>query len=74
MSNGWEISKDTWDHMQPAQREWILFETVQKVCQRVECLETRERKASPWPNRALSFAGGVVGGVLAIFGREVVGK
>ncbi len=60
MSNGFIISKETWDAMPDEQRSWIMFETMQGVDVQLKSLKR-------W-NKASSFVGGVIGGVLASLG------
>lgn len=60
MSNGFIISKETWDNMPEEQRSWIMFETMQSVNAQIKMLKR-------W-NRLSSFAGGIIGGILASFG------
>ena len=63
MSNGFIISKDTWDHMPDEQKEWIMFETMQAVHVQIKQLKR-------W-NKLSSFAGGIVGGACAALGIKV---
>ena len=63
MSNGFIISKDTWDHMPENQRDWILFDTMQSLTMEVKILKR-------W-NRVFSFAGGIVGGAATALGIKV---
>jgi len=63
MSNGFIISKDTWDHMPDEQQKWIMFETMQAVHVQIKQLKR-------W-NKLSSFAGGIVGGACAALGIKV---
>lgn len=60
MSNGFILSKETWDHMPEEQQKWIMFETMQNVNIRLRHLEK-------W-NKVFAFTGGVVGGIAATLG------
>ena len=59
MGNGFEISKDTWDHMPPEQRDWIMFETMQRMNSRLAKLESKK-----WINSGCAVIGGAIGGFL----------
>ncbi|MDP3959932.1 MAG: hypothetical protein Q8Q26_07715 [Pseudorhodobacter sp.] len=63
MSNGFIVSKETWDHMPEAQQKWIMFETMQVVNVRLKRLER-------W-NKVFSFSGGVIGGIVGALGIKV---
>ena len=67
MSNGFSISKETWDHMEPEQRDWIMFETMQTVSERVKALENRTLF-----DRTCSFLGGIIGGCAAMLGAKMI--
>lgn len=56
--NGFVITKDTWERTPQEQRDWIMFETIQSMNDRLKVLER-------W-NKAMSFAGGVTGGIAAV--------
>jgi len=56
--NGFIITKDTWERTPQEQRDWIMFETIQSMNDRLKVLER-------W-NKAMSFAGGVTGGIAAV--------
>ena len=60
MSNGFVISKESWDHMPDEQQKWIMFETMQNVNIRLKRLEK-------W-NKCFSFLGGAIGGFAAALG------
>lgn len=66
MSNGFILSKETWDHMPEEQQKWIMFETMQNV-------NIRLRRLERW-NKAFSFAGGLAGGALAALGIKAGGS
>lgn len=70
MANGFEITKETWEHMPKEQRDWILFETIlsMKRAQGSMKADIDKLKKRPLVDRACSFAGGVVGGIAAFFG------
>jgi hypothetical protein len=56
--NGFIITKDTWERTPQEQRDWIMFETIQSMNDRLKVLER-------W-NKAMSFAGGITGGIAAV--------
>ncbi|MCK9437460.1 MAG: hypothetical protein M0Q12_09655 [Synergistaceae bacterium] len=56
--NGFVITKDTWERTPQEQRDWIMFETIQSMNDRLKVLER-------W-NKALSFAGGIIGGIATV--------
>jgi hypothetical protein len=56
--NGFIITKDTWERTPQEQRDWIMFETIQSMNDRMKVLER-------W-NKAMSFAGGITGGIAAV--------
>ncbi len=62
---GFIITKETWQATPKEQRDWIMFETVQNMVARMEVLER-------W-NKALSFTGGIIGGIAAVLGFKIVG-
>ena len=59
MSTGFKITQETWEHMPPEQRDWIVFETMLALREDVEALKTKR-----WINSSLAFIGGVVGGII----------
>jgi len=65
MNGGFIVSAETWKELTPERREWILYDTMQRLIVEVRCL----RK---W-NRSMAFAGGAVGGALAALGMKWLG-
>jgi hypothetical protein len=63
--NGFVISKETWERMPKDQRDWIIFDTVQRLTTEVKCLKR-------W-NKCFSFSGGIFGGLAAILGLKGFG-
>jgi len=63
--NGFVITKDTWDHMPKEQRDWILFDTMQRLTIEVKHLKR-------W-NKSMGFCGGIIGGFLAALGIKIGG-
>lgn len=59
------VSPETWKELTPERREWILYDTLEKLLCEVKCL----RK---W-NRTSSFFGGVLGGFAAALGIKWLG-
>ena len=73
MTDGFIITKDTWDHMPTEQRDWILFETMQQMVQRCQVCDARITKLErPIANRLWAMAGGVVGGFAAWFSERMI--
>lgn len=66
MSNGFEITKETWQAMPAEQRDWILFETLQKMNARLGKLEDKNKKWT-WINSGFAVCGGAVGGFMFSF-------
>ena len=64
MPNGFVVTEKDWEHFTPAQQSWMTFNAVQEMDKRVKDLEKR-----PLIDKALSFSGGVVGGIGAIAGK-----
>lgn len=58
-----KISKERWEGFPEKDKSWMLFDTLQDIGQRVKKLEDRKL----WDS-AKSFAGGVIGGALAVLG------
>ena len=61
--NGFIITRETWEHMPQEQRDWILFDTMQRLTTEIKCLKR-------W-NRGAGFLGGIAGGLLAAMGFKV---
>ena len=57
------ITEKDWDKASPEQRDWMIFRTIQDINKRLEKLERRS-----FIHKAMAFAGGIVGGVLAFMG------
>lgn len=69
MANGFgSIDKwEEWLRLSPEQREYEHFRILQNLDIRLACLEKR-----PWFDKCLAFAGGVIGGVAAVFGMRAL--
>jgi hypothetical protein len=63
--NEFAINKATWERIPQEQRDWIMFETIQGINGRLRSLER-------W-NKALSFTGGIIGGIAAALGVRFLG-
>ena len=59
MANGFKITKETWEHTAPEQRDWITFETILAMREDIESL-----KAKKWINSTFAVIGGAIGGFL----------
>jgi len=62
-NNGFVITKETWEHMPVEQRDWILFDTMQRLTSEVK----RLRK---W-NKGMGVVGGIIGGIAATLGIKI---
>jgi len=65
--NGFVITKETWAELPAEQREWLLFDTLQSVNERLKIVEKR-----PLLDKCIAFAGGIIGGFLAALGYKWV--
>lgn len=63
-NGGFEVNKDTWRHIPEEQKSWIMYETMQVVICKLKKLER-------W-NKALSFFGGMIGGMVASYGAQLI--
>jgi hypothetical protein len=63
MANGFVVTKEDWEHMEPKQQGWLMFNAIQSIDGRVEKLEKR-----PLMDKCFSFLGGVIGGFAAALG------
>ena len=64
MANGFMVINDKdWEKADADQRDWMIFNTLKSMDKRLSKLEKR-----PVIDKALSFAGGIIGGALAYFG------
>jgi hypothetical protein len=69
MSNGKMIvTKEAWERLESGDREWLMFDTLQSLDQRITTLESKSVF-----DRTCSFLGGVLGGVASVFGIKVLG-
>ena len=66
MANGFVVTKEDWEHMDPIQQGWMMFNAIQSIDGRVAKLEKR-----PTIDKCFSFMGGVVGGFAAALGIKV---
>jgi len=55
------ITEEQWKGYPSDEREWLTFNFLQSLDRRLNNLEKRK-----WLDKASSFAGGVLGGVLAV--------
>ena len=62
------INEKDWEKMRPDQREWVTFNTMQSMHNRLIALE---KKA--WVNKACSTMGGMLGGITAVLGFKIAG-
>jgi len=56
---------EDWEGMNADQRDWLIFKTLRSMDRRLHRLEI-------W-NKCFSFAGGFVGGVVAVLGMKFLG-
>jgi hypothetical protein len=65
MSKGFiVVDEKDWKEIAPERRDWLIFNTLKSMDARLQSLER-------W-NKALSFAGGMLGGVLATLGIKLL--
>jgi len=68
MANRFIVIKDKdWEKADSEQRDWMVFNTLQSIDTRLTKLEKR-----PFYDKASSFVGGIVGGIIAIAGKWIV--
>jgi hypothetical protein len=67
MANGFQVTKEDWEHMTPELRAWMTFNAVQNIDRRLTKLESRK-----WVDKTCSFAGGIIGGICAYFGGKAI--
>ena len=67
MVNGFKITKETWEHTPPEQRDWIVFETILAMREDIESL-----KAKKWINSTFAVIGGAIGGFVFSLLKSVV--
>lgn len=64
MENGFlVVDEKDWKDLTSERRDWLIFNTLKSLDNRMKCLEKR-----PFTDRALSLAGGMVGGFAAALG------
>jgi hypothetical protein len=69
MSDGFMvITEKDWEHATSEQRDWMVFNTMQSVNQRLGSLERRDLYY-----KICAFGGGMVGGALVIGGMKILG-
>ena len=68
MANGFlVVTKDTWEHMPKDQRDWMMFDTMQRMDARLKKVERQSLI-----HKGCAFAGGIVGGIIGFFTGKVV--
>lgn len=60
------ITEKDWEKATPEQRDWMVFNTIQKMGCRLRKLERR-----PVIDKIYAFAGGIIGGALAYLGIKI---
>lgn len=60
------ITEKDWENATPKQQGWMMFNTMQSMHKRLAMLEKRSLA-----NKAVTFAGGIIGGALAYIGIKV---
>jgi len=64
MANGFlVVDEKDWTEATSDQRDWMTFKTLKSIDERLQELERR-----PMIDKCCSFAGGVIGGILAALG------
>lgn len=57
------ITEKDWEKATPEQQNWMTFNTMQKMDQRLKKLESH-----PLRDKLFAFGGGIIGGALASMG------
>ena len=60
------ITEKDWEKATPEQRDWMVFNTMQKMNCRVNKLERR-----PIVDKVWAFLGGIIGGAAAYLGLKI---
>ena len=60
------ITEKDWEKATPEQRDWMVFNTIQKMGCRLRKLERR-----PVIDKIYAFVGGIIGGALAYLGIKI---
>lgn len=60
------ITKETWGSLPGTDREWVLYNTLQDIDDRLKRLETKSIF-----HKSLAFLGGILGGIAAYFGSKM---
>ena len=64
------ISRDRWEVASPSDRNWMMFEMLQAIDQRVRALEAKKT----FDERMLtlgSIGGGIIGGLATVLGIKI---
>jgi hypothetical protein len=61
------LNEKDWEKQTPEQRDWLVFNTLQAMNERLKIIEGRKLF-----DRTCSFLGGVVGGVAAMIGGKLI--
>lgn len=70
MSNGFLIvDEKDWKEMAPERRDWLIFNTLKSMDERLKKLEKR-----PMVDKICATIGGTIGGFIAALGLKVLGK
>ena len=60
------ITEKDWEQATPEQRDWMIFNTIQKMGCRLKKVEKR-----PITDKVWAFAGGISGGAAAYLGLKI---
>jgi hypothetical protein len=64
MANGFiTVNEKDWEKNSPEQRDWLIFNTLQSMNERLKTLEKR-----PVADKCFALAGGIIGGFAAALG------
>jgi len=64
MTNGFiTVNEKDWEKNTPEQRDWLIFNTLQSMNDRLKTLEKR-----PIADKCFALAGGIIGGFAAALG------
>ena len=79
------VTKETWNKLTAENRDWILYESLAKIEERITKIESLPNACTAFPrldriekkslfHKSIAFMGGVVGGIIAFFTTKIVGQ
>lgn len=61
------VNKETWNKLAGEERDWILYNSLQDLDERLRHLENKS-----FFNKSLAFLGGIFGGMVSFFGSKAI--